>query len=104
MMKESDIQFDIIKWLESDGWYVVKHIQTNKNGFPDLSAYKNSFCLFIEVKSPKGKLAELQKYRHKQLAQFGFITLIATNINDIKDAVHTISQQISNQWIIYNPN
>jgi Holliday junction resolvase len=103
-MKESDIQFDIIKWLESNGWYVVKHIQTNKNGFPDLSAYKQGFCIFIEVKTPTGKVAELQKYRHKQLAQFGFSTIITTNLKDLQDVINTISQQIHSEWLIYNPN
>jgi len=103
-VKESDIQFDIIKWLESDGWYVVKHIQTNKNGFPDLSAYKHGFCIFIEVKTPTGKVAELQKYRHKQLAQFGFTTIITTNLKDLQDVINTISQQIHSEWLIYHPN
>lgn len=103
-MKESDIQFEIIKWLESDGWYVVKHIQTNKNGFPDLSAYKNGYCVFIEVKTPKGKVAELQHYRHKQLAQFGFVTIITTTLKDLQDAINIISQQLHLQWIVYNPN
>jgi len=103
-MKESDIQFDIIKWLESNGWYVVKHIQTNKNGFPDLSAYKNGYCVFIEVKTPRGKVAELQKYRHKQLASFGFATIITTNLKDLQNAINTISEQLHLEWIIYNPN
>ena len=37
-MKEADIQHDIIKYLEKIGWYTVKIIQTNKNGWPDLQA------------------------------------------------------------------
>ena len=103
-MKESDLQYDIIKWLESVGWYVVKHIQTNRNGFPDLSAYKNGFCIFIEVKTPIGKVAELQKYRHKQLAQFGFTTIITTNLKDLQDVINSISTTLHSGWDFYNPN
>lgn len=103
-MKESEIQFEIIKWLESVGWYVVKHIQTNRNGFPDLSAYKDGFCIFIEVKTPTGKVAELQKYRHKQLAQFGFTTIITTNLKDLQDVITAVSKQIYSQWSFYHPN
>jgi Holliday junction resolvase len=69
--------------LTKKGWLVVKHIQTSLNGFPDLSIYKNGVCIFIEVKSEKGVLSEIQKYRHKQLTEKGFKVLIIRNISEI---------------------
>ena len=36
MKLESAIQSKVIKELEAHGWYVVKLVQTNKNGIPDL--------------------------------------------------------------------
>jgi len=74
-MTEQQIQSKRIKELESQGYYVLKLIRTNKNGIPDLIAIpKNSNVLFSEVKTVKGKLSKLQEYRLKELNSFGFKT------------------------------
>jgi hypothetical protein len=72
-MTEQQIQSKRIKQLESEGYYVIKLIKTNKNGIPDLIAIpRGSDVLFSEVKTPEGVVAELQKYRHKELKDYGF--------------------------------
>jgi hypothetical protein len=54
---------------------VIKLIKTNKNGIPDLIALpKGCDVLFSEVKTPKGVVSELQKYRLKELEKHGFKT------------------------------
>lgn len=76
-MKESVIQSKRIKQLEADGYYVIKLINTNKNGIPDLVAFpKNSDALFIEVKGPNGKFSDLQEFRLKELKEHGIKTEI----------------------------
>jgi hypothetical protein len=71
-MTEQQIQTKIIKKLESQGYYVIKLIQTNKPGIPDLIAIpKNSDVEFIEVKRPGGKTSPLQDYRIKELNNHG---------------------------------
>jgi Holliday junction resolvase len=71
-MREQLIQSKKIKELESQGYYVIKLIKTNKNGIPDLLAIpKNSDALFIEVKGPNGKLSKLQEFRIKELTEHG---------------------------------
>ena len=62
-MKEQQIQAKRIKQLEAEGYYVLKLIKTNRNGIPDLIAIKEGEVLFSEIKTPKGKLSEIQKYR-----------------------------------------
>lgn len=72
-MTEQQIQSKRIKELEAEGYYVIKLIKTNKNGIPDLLAIPpNANVLFSEVKTPKGVVSELQKYRHKELIDKGF--------------------------------
>jgi hypothetical protein len=39
---------------------------------PDLMLLKDGKTLFIECKAEKGRLSELQKYRHEQLQELGF--------------------------------
>jgi Holliday junction resolvase len=74
-MTEQKIQNARIKQLESEGYYVIKLIQTNKNGIPDLVAlHPNGDILFSEVKKPDGKLSKLQEYRLKELQEYGFRT------------------------------
>jgi Holliday junction resolvase len=71
-MKEQQVQSKIIKRLEEQGWYVIKLIKTNKNGIPDLVAFKDNDFQFIEVKAETGKLSELQKFRIEELKSKGF--------------------------------
>lgn len=71
-MTEQQIQSKRIKELETEGYYVIKLIRTNKNGIPDLIAIpKGSDVLFVEVKKPDGKLSKLQEYRLKELKSHG---------------------------------
>ncbi len=74
-MTEGKIQAKRIKELESEGYYVIKLLKTNKNGIPDLIALpKGANVLFSEVKTPKGRLSKLQEYRLKELDELGFKT------------------------------
>ena len=71
-MTEQQIQSKRIKELEDEGYYVIKLIQTNKNGIPDLIAIPpKSDVEFIEVKKPGGKVSKLQEYRIKELQDHG---------------------------------
>lgn len=71
-MTEQQIQSKKIKELESQGYYVIKLINTNKNGIPDLIAIPpNAEVLFVEVKKPDGKLSKLQEFRKNELESHG---------------------------------
>ena len=74
-MTEQQIQSKRIKELEAKGYYVIKLIKTNKNGIPDLLAIPpNCEVLLSEVKTPKGRVSALQKYRLKELKEYGYNT------------------------------
>jgi len=74
-MTEQQIQYKRIKQLESEGYYVIKLITTNKNGIPDLIAIPpNVDVLFSEIKTPKGRLSKLQEFRLKELQKYGYKT------------------------------
>ena len=71
-LRESILQSKVIRHFELLGWYVVKIIQCNKNGMPDLMLLRDGKTFFIECKAEKGRLTQLQKYRHEQLQELGF--------------------------------
>lgn len=75
-MTEKQYQTFLIKEYEDLGYYVIKLITTNRNGIPDLLCMKPNEIIFIEVKSDKGKLTELQKFRHSELRQKGFKVMV----------------------------
>lgn len=84
-MLESVIQSRIIKKLEAHGWYVIKLIQTNKNGIHDLLCLKDGTAVFVEVKSETGKQRDLQKYRDEEIKANGFKTLIVSTEKNIEN-------------------
>lgn len=78
MAKESNFQTKIIKYLESQGAYVIKYNASgiSKTGVPDLLACVNGKFIAIEVKAPNGIASKLQEYNLKQIQKAGGIGLI----------------------------
>lgn len=75
MKSEQKVQTQRIKQLEAQGYYVIKLIQTNKNGIPDIVAIApGQDVLFSEVKAKNGRLKPLQKYRLEELEKHGIKT------------------------------
>ena len=82
---ESKEQTKIKKYLEKDGWIVVKTIQLSESGYPDLFAFRCGKTLFIEVKREKGgRLSEIQKYRIEMLSAQNFSVLVSHGFNQFK--------------------
>ena len=83
-MRESAIQKKVQEYLQGQGWLVVKIIQTNCNGWPDLQAHRAGVTIFIECKAPGKQPAPLQAYRHQQLIKQGFSVYVIDNLSDVK--------------------
>ena len=76
-MTEQQIQKKRINELESEGYYVLKLMKTNKNRIPDLVAIPpDCGVLFSEIKTKNGKVSKLQQYRMKELNNHGIKTEI----------------------------
>ena len=84
-MLESKIQASCLKYAKSKGWYVLKVIKCNVNGFPDSVIFKDGKTIFVEFKSLIGKQSELQKYQQKQLEAQGFKYYLINNLQDFKE-------------------
>lgn len=82
MISESKIQSKIIALLKADNWIVVKTIVLNDSGYPDIFAFRNKETLFVEVKSEKGVLSTLQKYRIERLKNEGFNVYVCHSVAD----------------------
>ena len=77
-MKEQGYQKKISDKYTKDGYFVLNLIKTNCNGISDLLILKpNEPATFLECKTEKGKLSEIQKYRLNTLKDMGFNTLVS---------------------------
>lgn len=84
---ESIIQREIIRHLEGEGWFVLKLIQTNKNGIPDLLAIRQGVTIFVEVKRAGAKARPLQEYRIRQIQQQGIKAIVVHSVEELKDKI-----------------
>ena len=66
-LSEQQIQKKIINKLEKEGYFVLKLIKCNKNGYPDLLVCKENNYFFVEVKKPSGVISPLQKARLNEM-------------------------------------
>ena len=78
-MKESSIQKKIIQSHESDGWIVVKLIQTTMNGIPDLLLLRNGRIAFVEVKRKGEKSTPLQIYIQNKIRSKNIDVFVTSN-------------------------
>ena len=81
-MLESKIQASCIKYAKSKGWFVLKIIKCNINGFPDSVLFKDGNTIFVEYKAEKGSQSKLQEYVESELVKQGFKYYL---IRDLKE-------------------
>ena len=89
-MLESKIQASCIKYAKSKGWYVLKIIKCNVSGFPDSVLFKDGMTIFVEYKTDKGVISELQKYQQKLLENQGFQYFLVRNLKNFQEICNNI--------------
>ena len=75
-MTESKFEQRWSRKAEARGWFALKNIQTNANGWPDRMYMRDGKVFFAEFKSTHGRLSKLQEYRIKKIRENGFHVLI----------------------------
>jgi Holliday junction resolvase len=88
-MREKQIENTIKKYLASIGvWYIKHHANKfTKVGVPDILACWQGKFVAIEVKTPVGVLSELQKYNLKAISDAGGVSIVARNLEDVKEVI-----------------
>jgi hypothetical protein len=82
MTSESKIQASCINHAKKHGWFVLKVIRCNVNGFPDATFFKDGKTFFVEFKTAIGKQSKLQEYVESELVKQGFKYYL---IRDLKE-------------------
>ena len=88
-VRESDIQATIRDYLRLTGWFVVRHQQGlgSHKGLSDLQAVKGGRVLWIEVKTPRGRLSQHQKRFREEILAAGGEYVVARSLEDVWEAI-----------------
>jgi Holliday junction resolvase len=88
MATEQAIQTDIKAYLEWKGWFTFKIHQQGKycyKGISDLIAVKDGVTIYVEVKTPTGKLRPEQLKFMEDIENHGARYIVARSIDDVKE-------------------
>lgn len=86
MKSEQKIQNEIEVFLRKSGFFVTKLITTTTNGIPDLLAVRDGLALFVEVKTDRGILSELQKYRIEELNKYA-VAVVCRSVDEVSKVI-----------------
>lgn len=71
-MTEAQFQAKLIRGWKAEGYMVVKIIQANLSGLPDIMLLRDGKVRFVEVKAASGRVSPVQQHRHEELRAMGF--------------------------------
>jgi len=88
-MSEQQIQRKIIKYLESQGCYVVKVVNATKGGVPDIIGCYEGVFFGIEVKTPKtaSNVSKLQEYNLDKIREADGHSLVAWEVEQVEEFI-----------------
>lgn len=83
---ESVIQNQVREALRMDGWYVIRHQQGlgSHLGLSDLTAIKDGKTIYVEIKTPTGKLSDYQKTFQHEIELHGGVYIVCRRLEDIQ--------------------
>ena len=93
MKRERDVEAYLVSKLKEHNLSCLKFIPDNATGMPDrLILLPNERVVWCELKTHGGKLSEMQKYRHQQLAEAGHEVVTVWDYAQADELVARLSQ------------
>ena len=82
---ETAIRRAIVDYLRLHGWKVVRIVQSalSERGIPDLVAIRDGWHVWIEVKTPTGRLSADQEKWLSDLKAHGGMCIVARGVEDV---------------------
>lgn len=74
----------MLKWLKSIGAYTIKTSDKFTSGIPDLIICYDKRTIFVEVKTYKGKVSEIQKYTINKIRESGCEAYVCRDLDQLK--------------------
>ena len=87
MSKESEVQKEIIDYLEKGGHYVIKTVRSNARGVPDLIICTldsgKFYAIEVKAKGKKFNTSKLQKLHLNMINKTGGKAFVADSLWDV---------------------
>ncbi len=85
-MLEKHIEKKCIKFAESLGWLQFKVVNPTCNGLPDRQFITpTGLSVFVEFKTPKGRLSEIQRYQIARLKEMNAKVHVVNSVEGFKE-------------------
>jgi len=82
---EGKIVAKIFNYLSKNRWWTNNLTEVSLSGTPDLIAFKDGRYVWIEVKTPEGRLSPIQKHRHKEMIMLGMEVFTVRSLDELKE-------------------
>ena len=94
MAQEKQFENRIKRYLTEKGIWHVKYFANGftKSGIPDILACCNGHFLGVELKGPKGRPSELQKWNIQKIKEAGGIAMVLypKDFDDFKELIYDL--------------
>lgn len=91
-MTEKDIEKKLVHGVRMLGGIAYKWVSPGNDGVPDrVVVLPGGRIDFVELKTEKGRLSEIQKRQHERLAACGFPVLTLYGMDDVKKYLEAIN-------------
>ncbi|TWH48524.1 VRR-NUC domain-containing protein [Sporomusa sp. KB1] len=99
--KETDTQNAIREYLCWHGWYVIRHQQSlgSLKGLTDLTALKEGWTVYIEVKTLTGRLSEDQEKFRDNVVAHGGTYVVARSVEDVQFLCGVPVMELQSRWL-----
>ncbi|MGB9886737.1 MAG: VRR-NUC domain-containing protein [Moorellales bacterium] len=89
---EAEIQRQIRDYLRWTGWFVIRNHQSlgSHRGLADLTAVKDGWVVWIEVKVPGGRQSKYQEEFQRQIEAHGGTYILARSVEDVERALEGV--------------
>lgn len=95
-VRERDVESRLTSSLERIGVPCIKFSPEHKVGMPDrLILLPGGKCIWVELKTQGGHLAEIQKLQHRRLVDAGQRVEVLWNKKDVDNLVAEVKREIS---------
>lgn len=80
--REKQVEKPSVEAAEARGWWQLKIMLANRDGYPDRIFFRRGRYVWIEFKRPDGPLRELQVIRHTEMLELGMEVYTADSEED----------------------
>lgn len=92
-MSEAALQRKVIRELNALGWIVWKWESPGRRGVPDLIALRDGIVIFIEVKTPEGRLSPGQTKMIRDMLRAGALVYLVRSTDDAIASARNAEQE-----------